>query len=464
MKKSTIFTLTLFMLSYFCVFAQSDDEFFDNDGGFFSSEEDLFGNDDGIDVIEEVSAKTDLSKGILFENGSVKIGGIFTTSVSAQTVLYSEQEKSFGENLKDTILQPKANAFLSVDARPNQNLRMYTKFGIKYPYSVNANLVNPNPLIPGSKPDYNTKISVKDWFTLKELFTDFSIADTAFFRFGLHTVTWGTGYFFSPVSDLINTSSINPEDTTAQVDGSLNLRTQIVFPNSQNCLWFYVIPSTDFISNTTAESYLRDTALAGKADIIIGNWELGVGGFWKYQNAPKAMLTATGSLKNISIFGEFVWRYGSDSEWQENSDWDNKTNIIQATVGLSRYWKNPAIMLAAQYYYDGNDIDFLHKYLTYGHNIAATANFGKILGNSDFTANIFAMVNFGKKDIPDFKASLISENSLNLVNTFVLSGMVNYSPISALTVGMGPYITWKTFENKPTVSLKITATLGGGKF
>lgn len=464
MNKSIILTTILFAFSGFFCFAQSDDDFFGGDDVFFQSEDDLFGDGDGIEIIEEVSAKSDLSKGILFENGSLKISGNFTTQISTQTVIYSEEKKSFGDNLKDSILLPKANAFLSVDARPNQNLRMYAKFGIQYPYNVSASLVK-NPFeFPPKNVNYDTKISVKNWFSLKELFTDFSIADAAFFRFGLHTVTWGAGYFFSPVSDLINASSINPEDTSAQVDGSLNLRVQIIFPNSQNCLWLYVIPSTDFVSNATAESYLRDTALAGKADIVIGNWELGAGGFWKYQHAPKLMLTATGAIKNISIFGEFVWRYGFDSEWSENKNWDNKTNVIQATVGLSRYWKNPAITLAAQYYYDGNDGDFLHKYLTYGHNVAATANFGKILRNSDFTANIFAMVNFGKENIPDLIAASLDRNSLNLVNALVLSGTVNYSPISALTVGIGPYLTWKTFENKPTVSIKFTATLGGGKF
>ena len=79
---------------------------------------------------------------------------------------------------------------------------------------------------------------------------------------------------------MINTSSIDPENTSAQVDGSLNLRTQIVLPNTQNCLWFYVIPSTDFKPETTADTYLRDTALAAKADLVFGNWEFGIGGFY----------------------------------------------------------------------------------------------------------------------------------------------------------------------------------------
>ena len=470
MKK---FFVTAFFLT-FCfvsISAQSDDfsdeDFFSSDDSLFSddvfSEDSLFADGDGIDEVNEVSAKTDLSKGILFEDGSIKIGGNFTTSLETKTVLYSEDDKSFGENLKDSILTPTANANLIVDARPTQSLRMYTKFGIQYPYTVKGNLQNKNFFEQNVTLD--TQVTISDWFSLKELFTDFSIADTAFFRFGLHTVTWGTGYFFSPVSDLINGSSIDPENASAQVDGRLNLRTQIVLPNTQNCLWFYVIPSTDFVAGTTADTYLRDTALAAKADLVFGNWEFGIGGFYKYQNAPKAMLTASGSLKNVSVFGEFVYRYGADSEWStKKEDWSDKTNIFQATVGLSRYWKNPEITLFVQYYYNGNNKDMTRQYLTYGHNVAALLSFAKILGNSDFTASIFGMVNFGKEDLPPSLSAMLPQTYASLINTMTLSAMINYSPLSTIKIGMGPYITWKSFDNNPTVSLKLSVSLGGGKF
>ena len=470
MKK--FFVTAIFLTFCFVsISAQSDDfsdeDFFSSDDSLFSddvfSEDSLFADGDGIDEVNEVSAKTDLSKGILFEDGSIKIGGNFTTSLETETVLYSEEDKSFGENLKDSVLTPTANANLIVDARPTQSLRMYTKFGVQYPYTVKGNLQNENSF--DQAVTLKTQVTISDWFSLKELFTDFSIADTAFFRFGLHTVTWGTGYFFSPVSDLINTSSIDPENTSAQVDGSLNLRTQIVLPNTQNCLWFYVIPSTDFVAGTTADTYLRDTALAAKADLVFGNWEFGIGGFYKYQNAPKAMLTASGSLKNVSVFGEFVYRYGADSEWStKKDDWSDKTNIFQATVGLSRYWKNPEITLFVQYYYNGNNKDMTRQYLTYGHNVVASLRFGKILGNSDFTSTIFGMVNFGKEVLPPSLSAMLPQTYASLINTMTLSAMINYSPLSTIKIGMGPDITWKSFDNNPTVSLKLSVSLGGGKF
>lgn len=446
--KRFIILLIIGLLTAFA-FAQSDDDLF---GG---SDDDFF-TDDSIVEVKDVSAKSDLSKGVIFDTGSIKVGGSLSAGITTNTVLYSPEENDLGKNIYASTLKPDLSAMLSVDTRPTETLRIYTKFGFAYPFQNKAT-ANGNSIV------------IADWFKLKELFTDFSLKDTAFFRFGIHTVTWGTGYFFSPVSDMINTSSIDPENPEKQVDGALNLRTQIVFPNSQNCLWFYVIPSTNF-TNQTAESYMRETALAGKFDLLIGNWEFGIGGFYKYQNAPKAMLTATGSLRKIGFFGEFVYSYGSASEWARNNNWDDKTSIIQATAGFSYMWKEPQITLAAQYYFNGNDKDPA-AYVIGGHNIAALLSFGKLFNNNDFTASIFAIGNFGRKEMTSaeremLKLSGATDEMLAAVSGTALTStaMLYYSPIKELKVGLGPSITFKTFEANPTISLKLSATLGGGKF
>ena len=470
-KLLTILFLSIFTFS---LFAQSDDDLF---GG---SDDDFF-VDDSITEVSDVSAKTDLSKGVIFDSGTVKVGGSLTAGITTNTILYSPDSTDFGENIKNSKLTPDLSALLSVDARPTQNLRLYTKFGLAYPfvnkvsgyYKTNAFGQTTTELIglENGTPVFGVKTvnSISDWFKLKELFTDFSIKDTAFFRFGVHTVTWGAGYFFSPVSDMINTSSIDPENPEKQVDGALNLRTQIVFSGSQNCLWFYVIPSTNF-TNQTAESYLRETALAGKADILIGNWEFGLGAFYKYQNAPKAMLTATGSLKKVSFFGEFVYSYGADSEWIANKEWNDKTSIFQATAGLSYYWKEPQITLAAQYYYNGNSKD-ITSYIIGGHNIAAMASFGKLFGSTDFSASIFAMANFGREEYDPNVLKLVEQAGLDKATIAAMTGtsltttaMFYYSPINELKMGLGPVLAFKTFDKNPTLSLKLSASLGGGKF
>lgn len=459
--------ISLFLISLLAVsaFAQSDDDF------FFGSDDDLFG-DDGIEIVENVSAKTDLSKGTIFENGSVKIGGRIDTSVRTSTVLYADDDdKDFSDHLEDTTFNPTLSAMLSVDARPTDILRMYVKFGFGYPfvdqamayYSGNSadldDFTKKMPVLANGSVAFVTPItlSLSNYFQVKEAFTDFSVADRAFFRFGLHTVTWGTGIFFSPVSDIINASSINPEDTDAQVDGVLNLRTQVTFPGTQNCLWAYVVPASS--------GKAIDTALAAKYELVLGGWEFGFGGYYKYQNAPKAVLTASGSLKKATIFGELVYRYGADSEWIANTDWDDKKSIIQATAGVSYYFKDPQIMLMGQYYYDGNDKDLMHEYLTYGHNIAATVAFGKIFGNTDLTANLFGMVNFGKEDLSPMLEAVLGQMGMgSFINTATFSGTISYKPFPNCTIGCGPYVTVKAWDKDPTVAFNLTATLGGGKF
>lgn len=190
MKK--IFFLVLLSFTFLPMFAQeSDDDLF-------------FFEDDGIEefVITEDSKTEELNRGILFETGSIKIGGKFDTSLSTLTTLWADDDENFGTHLKNTSLTPKLSAFLNVDARPTQTLRMYTKFGFAYPFESKAYSSATTNKIGENYYYTQVQTSISDYFKVKELFTDFSINDRAFFRFGLHTVTWGTGYFYSPVSDM----------------------------------------------------------------------------------------------------------------------------------------------------------------------------------------------------------------------------------------------------------------------
>lgn len=494
MKRSQLFffTTTAALLLSATPLAATDNSAITN-SSTASSDDDMFGDDTFVDMngdstegsttsgntndsTNAVSASTntpssasstlkatDLAHGIIFQTGAVKVGGTFTMSASTLTTLYDDSDASFKDNVYNTTLTPKATGELTVDARPTQTLRMFTRFGMKYPYTVSAytattTYVFPITTTPAAPTATSLSLtSIINSFYVKELFTDFSLKDRVFFRFGLHTVTWGTGYFFSPVSDMINTSTIDPEDPTAQVNGALNLRTQITFPGTQNCLWMYVIPDTTL--NTTTYAYdARKTALAAKGDILLGDWELGMGAFWKYENAPKAMLTASGSIINnkVSVFAEGVYSYGSAAEWNTSTDWDDKTNIFQATAGASYYWKTPQITFAAQYYYDSNEDD--DAITTKGHNIAGTISFGKV-GTTDLTANIFSIF-YLQRDTDTVTVSGVSYTP----SRAIISASLAYAPIDELSISAGPYITIQSFDEIPTTALKLTATLGGGKF
>ena len=54
--------------------------------------------------------------------------------------------------------------------------------------------------------------------------------------------------------------------------------------------------------------------------------------------------------------------------------------------------------------------------------------------------------------------------SSDLYSKGIVSASLSYSPIDELTVSAGPYIGWKDFDSDPVVAIKLSATLGGGKF
>jgi hypothetical protein len=381
---------------------------------------------------------SDLSHGTIFQTGTVKVGGQFDMSLTSLTSF--NENTSAGESIRRTVLSPLADALFTIDARPSDNLRLYFKSGIQYPY-----LTETNAAVGTS----NTQKSTQNLFYVKELFTDFALRDTAYFRFGKQTITWGTGYFFSPAGNTVNLSTIDPEDTTKQVEGPLALRTQIVFTGSQDCIWAYMIPDSSLFpvsgtTGTTSYTTAGNTAFAAKGDIVLGGWELGLGAYYKYARAPKGIFTASGTLFNkVSTFGECVYAYGTDTDWSKDVNWDRKDSIWQATAGGSYTLKEPQITFAAQYYYDGNDADSWDTY-THGHNIAALVSFAKVF-TTDITASVYGNINFG-------------------ADLCTASTMLYYSPFDELKLGAGPYVIWNSLDKSPDVAVKLSAELGKGKF
>ena len=428
--------ILLSMMTFLCVgllFAQdfSDDDFF-------------FTDDDGIIEMEEVAApKTDLARGVLFETGSVKIGGTFDLSLTTLTTF--SKDKDFKDELKDTLLLPTAGASLTVDARPTENLRMYMKTGIAYPFVTagNAALMG-NPIkLPGllfQSPEditiptlISNDMSLRNMFYVKELFSDFNLGQNVAIRFGKQTVTWGVGYFYSP-SDVINLTQIDPENPTAQVEGPLCLRSQVVFPGTQAAIYSYIIPDTNLnITSNGLGVMARDTALAAKGEYVIGGWEIGGGAWYKYQNPSRLTATASGTIFNkISVFGEAVFAFDQD------------TKFGQGTAGFMYNWKTPEITFMGQYYFNGDESAKEAFTGAYGQNAAIAINFGKIL-NKKVTANIFGISNFTNE-------------------TTIASAMLNYNPVNELKLSAGPYLIWKDYNEQPVISAKTTITLGGGKF
>jgi hypothetical protein len=187
MKKLILFTiisLTIFTQG----FSQSDDQLFGGSSSDFDtdfSDDSLF-EDDGIIEVDTTptDAKTsDLSKGILFQTGSVKIGGAFDLGLTTLTSF--QKDKDAAKSFEETLLLPKASAQLTIDARPTENLRLYLKTGIHYPYvteSYSTLVTTPTGATPETGLPSNfvvnggsNSFNIANIFYIKELFSDFNI-------------------------------------------------------------------------------------------------------------------------------------------------------------------------------------------------------------------------------------------------------------------------------------------------
>ncbi len=443
------------------------DSGWDDDSALFGGDDDFFGGDGIVDLTDDTLSATEVTT--IFEAGSIKVGGNW--SMGASTATGFGNGIALQDALYDTTLSVNADAQLYIDARPTDSLRMYMKGGINYPYvsasdaqqttmagnqtiinalnalnSTGASAIAPNTAI----------VSSVNGFYVKELFTDFDVNDRISARFGKQTITWGVGYFFSPASNIVNLSTIDPEDPTAQVDGPLALKLTGTLPH-QNIFYLYAIPSVTRQENFSVPvlrtatvkyngsttSSLRDTALAAKTELVFGSVELGLGGWYKYGNAPIAMATLTGPCTDYgSFFAEGFAQFDDDI-------------ILKGTVGGMFMFNEPGITLMAQYYYDGEEPAATLKQLAAavpatklafrnGSNIAGTIAFSK-LGINNVSANVFGLYN-----VPN--------------ETLVTNANVSYGGVKNMSFSAGPSVIWNGFDNDPTVSVKLSATLGGGKF
>lgn len=199
-----------------------------------------------------------------------------------------------------------------------------------------------------------------------ELFADYVWQDQLFFRFGKHTIKWGTGYFFSP-ADVLNLTAVDAEDPTADREGPVSLRVQYPFGITGNAYLYAIL-------NADAEPL--DVAIAPKVELAVGRGELGVAGYYQRTLAPRLVALYSASIGEVDVFGEGVLLYGSDrvfvrpSRDQSAADADPEDDLdivldtfevgdalfAQATAGF-RYlkeWEDTlSLAVIGQYFFNG---------------------------------------------------------------------------------------------------------------
>jgi len=453
-----------------------------------SLEDELFGGDSETIVTPEqanaesqkdnLTLKGDLNSATLsLENTKLRMGGSLNSELSLKYVWenpYTKKSDSTQSflNPEQALLQPTIGANLFFDARPIQDLKLYGKFIFAFPFEkhLSGTTSIPKKLIPPNGADLPTTVAGSPNIKIWELYTDFSAQDIAFFRFGKHTVKWGTGYFYSP-ADVINISRIDPQKPTEDREGPVSLRTHIVIPQTQYNIWLYLLPDTK-------EFKPQHTAGAAKAEFVFGDWELGIGGWYRYKKAPRFITTLSGSIAGkVAVFAEGVFAWGSDHTYHKNDaaltpyTVPNKP-FFQATLGGSYANDKTHTAVSFQYYYNGFGY---HKNMNVA-NWAAKARqmdtkAAEALQDAASMGNIgqhYIALNLSQNKIgtENISADLFQQFAITELEGLTVLNF-NWKIYKFVQMSTGPSFSYPLHpasHTKGSIGYSLSFKLGGGKF
>lgn len=456
------------------------------------SDDDLFSDDMVFDaVVEKVPAAKAVPAA---RTDTVRVGGSFSGSAGASWT-WTDPYAGNRDPLKpdSSALPSTVSALVFIDARPAEDHRFYLSAKTAWPFVKTKTALSGATYSGGTL--YTTETSVEaPNIEVFELFTDFNWQDTLFFRFGKHTVKWGVGYFYSP-ADVLNVESIDLENPTDQREGPVSLRLHFPVPGTQNNLWLYALaPDVPDASKLRPQ----DLGMAGKFEFVLGGWEVGAGGFYRWDAAPRAMLTATGSLGKVALFGEAAASWGSDKSFVTDvgafpgffaSEKRKDELFFSGTAGFSYSNSDAKVSLFGQYYYngdgyaDGERKDLIDKARAaepiLSAAVGAEASAGMLKALILNSGRHYAAASISKTELlhKRLSASVLATANLSDLSGWVMPKLT-FEFFSKVSASAGATFAWATdglwgagkngeyvvLAGGPAVTLSLSASLGGGRF
>ena len=449
----------------------------DDSGGGAVTDDSLFGAtaDDDTPLVEEITSTTGIQSRLLTSE-SVEIGGRYGFSAS------TSWQWNDPSNLAETITSPDGEsasvdlgATLFFDGRPSEDFRVFGKASISYPFN-----------------DLGEAREFDDVFHVDELFSDFSWNNVVFFRGGKHTINWGVGYFFSP-ADLLNITEIDPENPEADREGPVSLKSHLPF-DAHNIYLYFIADDIEKVG---------EIGIAAKTELVFGPMELGIGGLYRKDLSPSAMVTVSAPLWDVDFFGEAVVIYDNDRGYYiENAGTGtdialeavayDRDLFFNATAGFSFLHAfdevDSSLSLAGQYLYNGEgyaDSTVLTDISRYQNAIAALIAVDETLDLSDIhfpgmPGRHYAAVSAGWNSLfgSDFSLRAFWIHSFSDMSGYI-SPSLSFTVFDGMsfTVGMpfrygdegDEYTRYVDDEGDYTqgngdLSLQLSVRLGGGGF
>jgi hypothetical protein len=269
---------------------------------------------------------------------------------------------------------------------------------------------------------------------IKEVFVDFNIANTAYFRAGKQVLKWGTGYFWNP-TDLINIEHRSFTNTSALLQGVFGLRSDVVFSS----IWHLYT----FLNLNGVNSGATDVAFAARSEFLVGSTEFGVSSWLKYgKPVVFGADLSTPLFLSLNLTSEASFSWGDIQPKLDTAGGPYTVSdqpVVKIDVGLSRS-------------FDAFDIQnrvSVNVELFYN-NIGYSQNMLQVLGflPAYYQANYYGQY---------YAAAFVTIGSFGLNNmSLTLSGLANLSDQSGTALAGLSYAPVNNF----TLSLQAGANLG----
>jgi hypothetical protein len=274
---------------------------------------------------------------------------------------------------------------------------------------------------------------------IKEIFVDFNLANTVYFRAGKQVLQWGTGYFWNP-TDLINIERKSFLNLEGLREGVFGLRLDVTFAP-----WFHLYTFLDL----NGVQDITTVAFAARAEFLAGRTEFGVSGWLNADQIPVFGADLSAPLfwgLNLTAEASLSWGDLKDKLDAAGAAYSIRDRLVpKIDVGLSRSFDafdiQDRILVNAEFFYNDSGYD-LNMFEVLSSPARAT-----------FLSAYYQAGYYGKY----YGALFVTVNSFILTNmTLSLSGLANFSDLSAIAMAALSYAPVNNF----TLTLQLGAYLG----
>ncbi|MEK6645867.1 MAG: hypothetical protein AABY84_04235 [Candidatus Firestonebacteria bacterium] len=402
-------------------------------------------------TVNILSAQEKIDENALFSNSETVVESADIVN-NKEILLQGEEKKSVGISgeLTNVASYTGTRDWLNNGDKKNNVLSTYILGNLLF----DARLKKGTKGFSNIESQYDAQTGKTD-FTLKELFLDFNIKNSIYFRTGKQVLQWGRCYLWNPV-DLINVEKKIFLQKIGYRDGAYGIKLHIPFGTKFNIYGFF---------DTGSVLNIDEVGAAGKIEFLLGGTEMAVSAWGKKGFTPVFGYDFSSRISGVDIYGEASASYGDnyDKVKLENgflikerrqNEWFPK-----ASFGFGRAIDfadvNDRINITGELYYNSagysenifNDIT-IYQYMMQSNNGSwAAVNTTKkefLLMQNLYEANNFSryyaalFTSFSKFMISDmiFKLNLISNIEQK---SFTLTTGVNYEDMNDFSFGFNIY-------------------------